>query len=223
MDPRKYISESTVPVLGELVRILPDSLIIFSGILALLTSSLSNLTFFGSLIEGLGIFHLIKFITSSLGATFSKPSDSYSSIGCKTGFMTPSFTDLSLFGADPTNTFPSAPMYILSVGAAYLITSLGKQIPELQALGPEFSARYYISVVMLCSLLFVVGCYRLYSSCESVGGMIVSILLGLLVGTLILYQNYALFGPDSTNMLGIPLLKDRTVNGEKIYVCSVNP
>ena len=48
----------------------------------------------------------------------------------------------------------------------------------------------------------------------------ISIVLGLLVGTMLVSQNLKILGPDSTNLMGIPLLRNKTATGEKMYVCT---
>jgi hypothetical protein len=51
------------------------------------------------------------------------------------------------------------------------------------------------------------------------GTVIASLALGLFVGALILYQNAMLLGRDSTNLTGIPLLRERTRDKKPLYVC----
>jgi hypothetical protein len=72
----------------------------------------------------------------------------------------------------------------------------------------------------LCALLFFLGCYRMFYNCESMMVVFASIALGLLVGTTLVTQNLKLFGPDSTNLSGIPLLRNKTATGEKMYICA---
>ena len=60
----------------------------------------------------------------------------------------------------------------------------------------------------------------MYNECDSVGVVVMSVAVGLLLGTLLMNQNLAILGPDSINLTGIPLLKSKTANGEHIYVCS---
>ena len=43
--------------------------------------------------------------------------------------------------------------------------------------------------------------------------------IGLVVGFLLVRQNISLLGPTSINLLGIPLLRNRTADGKKLYVC----
>lgn len=206
---------------GETIRILPDTLIFMSGFFALLTSSLPQAVLFVSLLESLVGFHALQKMSGLFNLTYVKPSSETFSGMCRSGFRSASLSDVSFFGyGGLESAFPSAPLYILSVAAAYIFTSIQNQVRELEALGPQYASRFYISVFTLLILLFVVGSYRMYNSCDSLGVVIFSIFLGLVIGTLLVYQNLKLFGPDSINLLSIPLLRDRTANGEKIYACT---
>jgi hypothetical protein len=206
-------------VTGEILRILPDSVIIISGLMALLTSSFPMAVFFLSLLEAIAGFHVFRKTLNMLDITFVKPSDQLFTAKCQTGFQ--SATLQSFFGSpDVTNAIISPPLYILSTAATYLFMGLNAQMQELEALGPDYSSRYYISVFALCVFLFVLGVYRLHSGCEGIATVILSIAVGLALGALLIYQNRAILGPESINMLSIPLLKNRAVTGEKLYVCS---
>jgi hypothetical protein len=76
-----------------------------------------------------------------------------------------------------------------------------------------------MSMIFLFSLIFVVSAFRLTYSCDSFGVVLATIPIGLAIGTLLVNQNSLLFGPESVNLLGIPLLKGRTTSGKKLYVC----
>ena len=93
------------------------------------------------------------------------------------------------------------------------------QKDELEALGPSYSSRFYLSAFISSLLLLIVSTYRLYYHCEGVGTVIATFLLGIVVGGLILYQNAMLLGRDSTNLTGIPLLRERTRDKKPLYVC----
>jgi hypothetical protein len=192
-----------------------------TGFIALLTSSYPFFVLFLTLLESLGAFYLLQKGASTLDLTFMRPSRNYQSAVCRNGFSSPTLSSLSLFGsASPNSAFPSAPLYTISVAAAYLFSALSSQTPELEALGSAYSSRFYISVFALCILLFVIGSYRMYNECDGVGVVVMSVAVGLLLGTLLMNQNLAILGPDSINLTGIPLLKSKTANGEHIYVCS---
>lgn len=211
--------------LSEMARILPDSLVIMSGLMAILTTSLSFGVLFGSLLESVVFFHLFRKGFSYFDVSFFKQTGKLFSNACRTGFSTPTLSDLSLFGVNQNfNALPSAPIYILSVAIGYIYSSFVNQKKELDALGPMYSSRFYISILGMSLFLFLVAAYRLWSECDSLPVIILSIVLGTIVGTLLVLQNIAFFGPDSTNLTAIPLLRNRSANGEQLYVCSVrNP
>jgi hypothetical protein len=216
-----WFMKNPVAVTGELARILPDSLVFMSGFFALLTGSFAQSVLFMSLLESIVGFHLIRAGVGFLDIDLFKAAEKAGTGECRTGFRTTTPIDISLFKASNERTaFPSAPLYILAVAAAYIFGSLSSQIKELEILGSSYSARFYISVITLCSLLFIMGSWRMFTKCDAAAVVSLSILTGLLVGTVLVWQNQSLLGPDSTNLLGIPLLRNRTAAGEKLYVCS---
>jgi hypothetical protein len=214
------MAETVKAVTGELIRILPDGLVFMSGFFSLLTSSFPQFILFLSLLESIAVFHLIRMGTSSLDVGFAKTLSTSQSAYCKSGFQSATFSSLSFFTSSQRSSFPSAPLYMISVGAAYLFNSLRNQINELEALGPNYSARFYISIMTLATLLFFVGSYRMFFECDTAPVVLTSILLGLFVGSILVAQNATLFGPESTNLSGIPLLRNRTATGEKMYICT---
>jgi len=215
-----WINTYPVAVVNEMVKILPDTIVVMSGLMSLLTTSYAQFIFFLSLLESIVGFYLFRTLITTLDFGFTKHEKGFASNDCKTGFSSPTFSNLSFFTVDSRNAFPSAPLYMISVAAAYIFSTLSNQIKELEALGPDYSPRFYISIMALCALLFFVGSYRMMYSCESMTVVILSIALGLFVGTILVTQNLTLFGPDSTNLTGVPLLRNRTANGEKIYICA---
>jgi hypothetical protein len=215
-----WFQKYPLSVLSEIIKILPDSIVVMSGLMSLLTTSYSQFVFFISLLESIGGFYLFRGLVAQFEFGFVKPLAGFSTGDCKTGFSSPTLSTLSFFTADSRTAFPSAPLYMISVAAAYVFTSLSNQMKELEALGPDYSPRFYISIMALCALLFFVGSYRMMYSCESMIVVMTSIALGLFVGTTLVAQNLTILGPDSTNLSGIPLLRNRTATGEKIYICA---
>ena len=108
---------------------------------------------------------------------------------------------------------------MLSVASAYIFTTLNQQAKELQALGPAYSSRYYSSVIFLLMIIFLFIVFRLTYQCDGFGVLILSMVIGLIIGSLLVIQNTRLFGPQSVNLIGIPLLRNRTADGKKLYVC----
>lgn len=207
----------------EMMRLFPDGLVIASGFYALITMSSASGVFFGSMIEATLLFNLIQWFanyTQMLGS-ITAGSAAFSST-CRSGLTSPIPTlgMLSMFGIDLIKyPFPSAPIYMLSVASAYIFTSLNMQSKELAALGPAYSSRYYVSLILLLTLLGIFAAFRATFECDSFGVIMLTIPVGLFIGALLVIQNSRLFGPKSVNMLGIPLLVSRTATGKKLYVC----
>ena len=217
-----FVDETLVPVVQEMMRIFPDGLVITSGLYALLTLSFPFGVFFGSMVEATAAFHAIRWAVSYLNISpMSASSKSYAHI-CRTGFTQPttSLLSMSMFASEALpNPVPSASIYILSVASAYIFSTLNTQNKELAALGPAYSSRYYVSAIFLTVLIFLFVSFRIAFGCESFGIVIMSVPIGLMIGSLLVQQNTRLFGPESINLVGIPLLQSRTATGKKIYVC----
>jgi RsiW-degrading membrane proteinase PrsW (M82 family) len=93
------------------------------------------------------------------------------------------------------------------------------QKDELQALGPAYAARFYIAIFASFLLLVIVTFYRIANGCDGLGTVIFTLFFGFLIGALLVYQNNSLLGRDSTNLTGIPLLRERTRDGRPLYDC----
>ena len=208
------------PVFLESMRIFPETLVIASGIYAVLVQSFPYGVFFGSLVEATVIFSLLKSFLLYTGAGEFFRTVTPTTGSCLPAFQIPVITNLSGFRQTPNDyNVLSAPIFMLSVASAYLFTTLQMQTKELQALGPAYSSRYYSSIIFLLSILFIMMLFRLYNGCDEFGLVIISALVGLFFGALFVYQNLRLFGAQSINLIGIPLLRNRTANGKKLYVC----
>lgn len=210
-------------VVIECMRIFPDALVVGSGIYALLTQSMAYAILFGSLVEASLVFRLIKLFANYVNITGRiVPSTDSLMHKCRSGFQTPTPTleSLSMFGQEPLGVpFPSSPLFMLSTASSYVFTTLSKQRKELEALGPAYASRYYASAFFLLVLICLFMVFRISFNCESIGILVISSILGLIVGNLLVEQNVRLFGAQSINLVGVPLLRNRTADGKKLYVC----
>jgi hypothetical protein len=204
---------------AEIMRLLPDGIIIVTGLFAFLTTSFPYAVLFGSLLESLLFFNGAKKLFGYLHISDNfLPKEGYSK-KCVTGFRSPTLEAVSLFSGTTSSTFPSAPVYLLSTLAAYIYNSLNAQIKELEALGEAYSARYYMSTIFLLLFLFMYCLFRMFAKCDTFGSILMSLIFGLLSGSLLIAQNNALFGADSINLLGIPLLRNAAADGAPLYIC----
>jgi hypothetical protein len=214
---------SPVVVASEMMRIFPDSLVVASGIYAAIIQSFPYAVFFVTLIETTVIFKIIKYAATYLNITgpISSTTGQYNPL-CRSGFsgVVPTVESLTTSKLGMTTAgFPSAPLFMLSTASSYIFTTLNYQTKELAALGPSYSSRYYISAMFLLILVFLFFIFRLSFECDGFGVLIVSVAIGLFLGYLLVKQNNLLFGPQSINLIGIPLLENRTATGKKMYVC----
>ena len=219
---RESFGKFIIPTVIETMRLFPDAIVIASGIYAIIIQSMPYGVFFGTMIEATVIYNLIKSFATYVNITGTIIPTAESNRGeCRSGFVNPiSLNYLSFFGDSPIGiAFPSAPIYTLSVASAYIFTTLNHQSKELQALGPSYASRYYSSIFFLFMIIFVFILFRLFFNCESFGVMFMSVIIGLVIGVLLVRQNVRLFGPQSINLIGIPLLRNRTADGKKLYVC----
>jgi hypothetical protein len=69
---------------------------------------------------------------------------------------------------------------------------------ECSELGPQYSNRPYLAIIASAMFILLYAIYLLAFSCDSGFTLAFTIILGLLVGYLICYQNFLLFGKSLT-------------------------
>lgn len=221
LDNINYIWTAFVkPNITEQIRLLPDSILYGSLILALVTQSYSLAIFAVSLLEaglvGTGLRNLVSYMDLMRSAPEISPDPSV----CNSSYYSPTVEYLLHFG--PTSiqsAYPSFPIYFLATACSYVISSLYMQKQELEALGPSYAARYYMGIFASFLLLITVTSYRMAYGCERVGVVLLTLFTGFLVGGLIMFQMNQLLGRNAINLTGVPLLRERTRDGKPLYVC----
>lgn len=204
-----------------LLQIFPDAIFWGTGFIAFVTLSYPFGVFFASMIEGTAIYHGLNILNESL-QIFSR--NTLSSGKCRTGFADVTLRSISVFEREFKPNYLSASLFITSYIAAYIVGMLLYLKDELEILGTtygeEYSIRKEVSVIFFATVIFILMSYRLYNRCDSPVNIVVSVLLGFVFGALVIYQNSKILGKQSLNLLGIPLLRKRTAEGEDLYVCS---
>lgn len=221
-DKAKTFLQGTIgTIIIEMIRLFPDSLVTVSGLYALLTFSFPFAMFFLSMIEANVFYQIIRYGASYLN--MAKPYSTASSYMpyCRSGFTErPDFTSLSALAGDSTKfSFPSYSLYMFVVAATYLFSSLNALSKELEALGPAYSSRYYTSLVFLSLLGVVLFSFRLAYGCDGFFNLLLTTGVAIAIGALIAKQNVALLGTSSMNLIGVPLLRNRTATGQPLYIC----
>ena len=215
------ISSVFKPLLVEVFRLFPDSILFGSFFFALVSQSYPMAIFVVSMLETSVVAGLLQKFMGYLDFSRSLPNLNEDPSMCFPSVLSPSLENLVRFNQDSLSSgFPSFPIFFLSTACSYVVGSVWAQKRELEALGPEYAARFYIAIAVTTLLLFMSIAFRLSYGCEGVGTLLVTTLFGLVLGGLLIFQNNYLLGRDSTNFSGIPLLRERTKDGKPLYVCT---
>jgi hypothetical protein len=220
------ILQGTLAPIGmETIRLFPESIILASGLFALFTISYPMTVFFGTMIETSLMYRLVRsiadYLTFSVGSSEGSAAARRDSAKCRSGFYQQAdFTDVSLLaGIIRSNAFPSYPVFIVATAASYVFNTLNKLSKELEISGPAYASRYYTTMIFSALLLFVLIAYRALYGCESYMSLLLTAGIGILLGVVLVYQNTILFGKEGINLIGIPILRNRTATGQNIYIC----
>ena len=209
------------PLVSEIFRLMPDGILFGSAFFALVSQSFPMAMFVVSMIEASVVAMGLQKMMTYMDLARTLPSLTNDPAKCYPTTFAPSLESVMTFSRDSiSSAFPSYPIFFMSTASAYVVGSVWSQQRELQALGPEYAARFYIAVAVTTLLLFATMSYRLAFACDGVGILITTALLGLVLGGLLVYQNNYLLGRDATNFSGIPLLIERTKDGKPLYVCT---
>jgi hypothetical protein len=226
MNNLEYIwKEYVVANLQSQVRLLPDSILFGSFIVALLTQSYSTAMFGVAMVEAGVAGALIQSLFTYMDLFHTMPSNPEKPQRCVSDYATPSLETLfsickdKLCGGKIASGVPSYPIYFLATAISYVVSSMYSQKQELEALGPSYSARFYIALFSSFLLLTIVTSYRVFNGCDGLGTVLFTLFLGFLIGALLMVQNTLLLGRDSTNLTGVPLLRERTRDGKPLYIC----
>jgi hypothetical protein len=112
--------------------------------------------------------------------------------------------------------FPNTPLYFISFAASYCIQSMFFFSKESSELGPSYSNRIYLSLLATGMFIILYTLYLVINGCDGIFSLLATIIIGLLVGYLICYQNYFLFGKGSVDLIFVPILGKRSGMD---YVC----
>lgn len=209
------------PVISETFRLLPDGILFGSAFFALLSQSYPMTIFVVTMLEASIVGVALQKLLTFMDLSHTLPSITEDPSNCYPSTFAPSLETLMTLNRDTlSSAFPSFPIFFMSTAAAYIVGAMWSMKRELEALGSDYAARFYIAVAVTSLLLFATITYRLSFTCDGVGILIVTLLIGLVLGGLLAYQNIHLLGRDAVNFAGIPLLVERTKDGKPLYVCS---
>lgn len=116
------------------------------------------------------------------------------------------------------NGFPSYYMMFFGALFGYMIGMGQTYSLELQGM-PQKRAAVYSGVFIMGLLTIMFTIYRFFTGCDTILSVFVGLILGLIYG----YSTEILIAMLSdrtlTNLMNIPLIRDRAEDGKPIYVC----
>jgi small-conductance mechanosensitive channel len=89
---------------------------------------------------------------------------------------------------------------------------------ELDA-SPKRKASMILGYVVIAITLAILVMYRLISGCDTFMGVFVGSLVGIVFGFLMVLLFAYVSDRRLTNILGLPLMRDKAEDGKPIYVC----
>jgi len=202
----------------ETMRSLPDSLFLGSTTFALLTQNYP----ISILVLGMFEFSLAAWLLCKFGGLLMNNEEPLASDICIPGVPSP-YLISAIGNIFPKASFPSIPIFFISASMFYILFSVLNFREELKELGrktPEWKVRIPLSIIFTSVLLLCFIFWRVLNTCDTVIIALGSLLFGALTGSVIMLLHTYLFGRDSINFLGVPLLADRAATGGKQYICA---
>jgi hypothetical protein len=208
----------SAPEMGHLA---PVILTMGTAFMALISLNWPLALFSASSVEAHFVYNATKllsdlFVTPTLGVSIKEETASQKN-SCHSYFQTLTPARFRWFMEQGLKTtFPNQALFFISFAAAYCLESMMFFSKETSELGPQYSNRPYLAIIGAGIFIGLFAIYLLMYGCDSIFTIFFSILVGLLVGILICYQNYLLFGKDGVNLMFIPPLAKRSGMD---YVC----
>jgi len=206
------------PAPTEFMRSLPDSLFLGTSVFALLTQSFP----LGILVFAMIEFAVLDWIFAGFIGSVQNNKSAQCTDTCNPGI--PSMYQISMLGhLFPKVDFPSTPLLFVSSTLFYILASVLNFRDELKELGqkePEWKIRIPLSIIFTTLLILLYTFWRVFNKCDTLLSALGSVGIGAIFGGLIYLLHVYLFGRDSINFLGLPLLGDKAADGRPLYVCA---
>jgi len=204
----------TVPEVGHLSPVIMTFGTLF---VALITLNYPLAMFGFSSAEAYLIYNTISGVSSLAATPFSGVKTEGSKDACSSFYQGLSPSRFEYFmKRGLLKEFPNTPLYFICFAASYCIQSMFFFSKECSELGPSYSNRIYLALLATGMFIVLYTLYLLVNGCDGFFSLFATILIGLLVGYLICYQNYFLFGKSSVDLIFVPILGKRSGMD---YVC----
>lgn len=205
------------PFVFELLRLLPDGVVLGLAILTVISFCKSYAILLLSMVELMLLQRVFASVVGSISPAGAGPNAQ--AAVCMPGFMYTNTMRISLLETIGTpSMFPSPTMFFLVGVITYMNASVKDFEREMKTLG--INERTNIAMILSVLLVFMLLLFRATYGCESIGSLLVSIVLGFIMGCILLYQNKSLFGREGINIMNLPMIVTALEKGRPMYVCA---
>lgn len=214
----EFKNKVIVPVGVETLRLLPDGVVLGTALFAFLGMCQSYGVLLFTMFELMFSQRIFAMIISGI-APMGAGENALKEI-CQPGFSFPNTMRISLLETIGTpSAFPSPVMFFLTGIISYMLGCINQFGREIKLFGGDIGVRTTIAVILSSLFVFAMFAFRYTYGCESFGSLLLSLILGLIAGILIVFQNLALFGRQGINILNIPIIQ--TIgSGTPMFVCA---
>lgn len=207
------------PFVFELLRLLPDGVVLGLAILTVISFCKSYAILLLSMVELMLLQRVFASVVGSISPAGAGPNAQ--AAVCMPGFMYANTMRISLLETiGVPSMFPSPTMFFLAGVLTYMNGCVRDFERELKTLGTDMNVRSTIAIVLSITLIFMLLCFRAMYGCESIGSLLVSIILGFIMGCILLFQNKSLFGREGINIMNLPMIVTALEKGRPMYVCA---
>jgi hypothetical protein len=216
---KDFMGGTIFRTIAEMYNLMPDSVLFGSLVLYFLTQNLAYGIFSAFIIELTLSHRLIAWMSVQM---FGPPA-TQKPIACRAGYKTPQMDISRMFNHDP---YPSYSIFSIVSMASYLGFATNACSVALESMGENWKTRSTIAYMFMGMIVCTFILARIFlSGCDDTfGEIIVAAVLAVIVGYLFFYINKSLFGMESMNFLGLPVLAskgtDSNGNPTDVYICA---
>lgn len=216
---KSFVGGTVIRTIAEMYNLMPDSVLFGSFVLYFLTQNLAYGIFSAFIIELTLSHRLIAWMSAQMFGppAIQKP------IACRAGYKTPQMDISRMFNHDP---YPSYGIFSMVSMASYLGFAMRACAPALESMGENWKTRSMIAYLFMGMIVGTFILARIFlSGCDdTLGEIIIAAGLAVIVGYLFFYINKSIFGMESMNFLGLPVLAskgtDSNGNPADVYICA---
>lgn len=215
----EFITGPILRMSVEALRLLPDSMVLGVAILAGLSMSKSMAVLLFAMFEIMLSQRALSMIIGGIAPVGAK--ENILEGVCQSGFLYPNMMRISLIETvGVPSMFPSPSVFFITSTLTYMLMAMQNFGREIKSLSNDLSIRTNIATVLSTLFILFMLMFRYTYGCESFGTLLLSVVLGLIFGALLVYQNIGLFGRDGINILNLPMILSSAERGKPMYVCA---